>query len=191
MSPISHPQPLAPEAEVKENDRSPIRPPCVSGRSGCGSAQGDVGIDHHLDQLLEADLAASSRAPASPCRVAQQQIDLGRAIELRVDRRRAAASPGPAWSKAISTNSSTRVRLAGADDVVVRLRPAGASATWPGRSRRRSPSRAWRPGCPAAAPSARPSLIRATPCVILRVTNSRPRRGDSWLNRMPEQANRP
>ena len=26
------------------------------------------------------------------------------------------------------------------------------------------------------------------PWVTLRVTNSRPRRGDSWLNRMPEEA---
>ena len=31
----------------------------------------------------------------------------------------------------------------------------------------------------------------ATVSVILRVTNSRPRRGDSWLNRMPLVAKRP
>ena len=79
-----------------------------------------------------------------------------------------------------------RVALAGGDDVVVRLRPAAASATSPARSRRRSPSRAARRGCRAAAVSASPSLMRATPSVTLRVTNSRPRRGDSWLKRMPE-----
>ena len=28
--------------------------------------------------------------------------------------------------------------------------------------------------------------MRATPSVTLRVTNSMPRRGDSWLNRMPD-----
>ena len=34
-----------------------------------------------------------------------------------------------------------------------------------------------------------PALIRATARVILRVTNVSPRRGDSWLNRMPLTAN--
>ena len=38
---------------------------------------------------------------------------------------------------------------------------------------------------------ASPSLIRATPSVTLRVTNSMPRRGDSWLNRIPLTANSP
>ena len=33
-----------------------------------------------------------------------------------------------------------------------------------------------------------PSLMRATAWETLRVTNSGPRRGDSWLNRMPEEA---
>ena len=36
-----------------------------------------------------------------------------------------------------------------------------------------------------------PSLIRVAPRVTLRVTNDSPRRGLSWLKRMPEQANRP
>ena len=32
-----------------------------------------------------------------------------------------------------------------------------------------------------------PALILAAWEVIFRVTNSKPRRGDSWLKRMPEQ----
>ncbi|MCY1463240.1 hypothetical protein D9M71_811080 [compost metagenome] len=38
---------------------------------------------------------------------------------------------------------------------------------------------------PSSSLSCRPSLILATVSVILRVTNSRPRSGDSWLNKMP------
>ena len=38
---------------------------------------------------------------------------------------------------------------------------------------------------PKSMQSSLPSLILATESVILRVTNSRPRRGDSWLNKMP------
>ena len=60
-----------------------------------------------------------------------------------------------------------------------------AGAVSPARSRRRSPSRGARRGCRATSVSASPSLMRATPSVTLRVTNSRPRRGDSWLNSMP------
>ncbi len=37
-------------------------------------------------------------------------------------------------------------------------------------------------------PSCTPSAIRATACETLRVTNSGPRRGDSWLNRIPDEA---
>ena len=36
--------------------------------------------------------------------------------------------------------------------------------------------------------SCSPSAIAATAIDTLRVTNSGPRRGDSWLNRMPELA---
>ena len=36
-----------------------------------------------------------------------------------------------------------------------------------------------------------PRLIRAAARVIFLVTNSKPRLGDSWLNRMPEQAKIP
>jgi hypothetical protein len=37
----------------------------------------------------------------------------------------------------------------------------------------------------------RPNLMRAKALVILRVTKVSPRRGDSWLKRMPFTANRP
>ena len=70
-------------------------------------------------------------------------------------------------------------------------RPAAASATSPARSRAHGPSRAWRPDCRARSSRARPSLMRATPSVTLRVTNSMPRSGLSWLNRMPLLACRP
>ena len=33
--------------------------------------------------------------------------------------------------------------------------------------------------------------MRAAASVILRLTNSRPRRGDSWLKRIPDTAKRP
>src|ERR671936_1925915 len=36
-----------------------------------------------------------------------------------------------------------------------------------------------------------PCAMRATACVIFRLTNSVPRRGDSWLKAMPPQVNRP
>ena len=72
-----------------------------------------------------------------------------------------------------------------------RARRAGASATWPARSRRRNPSRAGRRGCRASSLSSSPPAMRATPWVTLRVTNSSPRRGLSWLKSMPDEACRP
>ena len=39
--------------------------------------------------------------------------------------------------------------------------------------------------------SCSPALIRAAARVILRVTNVSPRRGDSWLKRIPFTANMP
>ena len=41
---------------------------------------------------------------------------------------------------------------------------------------------------PTARTFCRPSAIRATARVTFRVRNSYPRRGDSWLKRMPEHA---
>ena len=72
-----------------------------------------------------------------------------------------------------------RVRLAGGDHVVARARPAAASATWPRRSRRRSPSRAAASRLPSRSSSSRPSLMRATPWVTLRVDELEAARGDS------------
>ena len=148
-----------------------------------------VGVDHHRDEVLEVDRRLPSEALPGLGGVAHQQVDLGRADEGadrcgrarpgRGPRARRPAPPGarPCWSRRWPRRSPP-------------ARPAGASATWRRRSRRRSPSRAARRGCPACSVSARPSLMRATPSVTLRVTNSRPRRGDSWLKRIPEQAKR-
>ena len=44
---------------------------------------------------------------------------------------------------------------------------------------------------PNTTSSCKPSVIRATALVTLRVTNSIPRRGPSWLNKMPEHAYSP
>ncbi len=80
------------------------------------------------------------------------------------------------------------VALSGRDDVVVGACPAAASST----SRARNPPAYPQSRCASRFPrfsaSASPSLMRATPSVTLRVTNSSPRRGDSWLKRMPETA---
>ena len=70
-------------------------------------------------------------------------------------------------------------------------RAAGASATSPRRTPSRSPSRAARRGCRDRGARCSPLRIDATRRVTLRVTNVPPRRGDSWLNRIPLQANRP
>ena len=72
-----------------------------------------------------------------------------------------------------------RVAHAGRDDVVVRLvllqhQPHRADVV-----AGEAPVALARRDCRATSESARPSLIRATPSVTLRVTNSRPRRGDS------------
>ena len=67
-------------------------------------------------------------------------------------------------------------------------RPAGASATSPRRTPGHSPSRAGRPGCPCRGAARSPARIAAMPRVTLRVTNVPPRRGDSWLNRIPLEA---
>ena len=64
---------------------------------------------------------------------------------------------------------------------------AGASATSLPRSPWRSPSRAGRRGCRDAARSSSPSLIAAACQVILRVTNSRPRRGELEITSRPRR----
>ena len=85
----------------------------------------------------------------------------------------------PTWPNATSTSSTHRVTLARRDRRSRRPCPAAASSTSRGRSRRQSPNRACASRLPRRSSFGSPSLIRATPSVTLRVTNSNPRRGDS------------
>ena len=168
-----------------------LRPADLGLRALGSTAAGEpsqVGVDHHRDHLLERDLgrpAELARALRASPRAGRPRPGGGSARRSR----RTARQSRPTWLNAssherrapcASRRSRSRSRAA---------RPAGASATSRARSRPRSPSRAARRGCRGAARSRSPSLMRATPSVILRVTNSRPRRGDSWLKRMPETAN--
>ena len=146
-----------------------------------------VGLDHHGRPDRGSRPRAANRAPSAPSPGPPPAGRPRPGARSARQSRRAAPSPvrrprrraGTARARHGSHPSTRRSR---------RARPAGASATWPGRSRRHSPSPAGRRGC--RAPACRASLwaMRATPCVTLRVTNSRPRRGDSWLKRMPEEA---
>ena len=132
-----------------------------------------------VHQLGEGDLRLPAEHLARALRrVADQQVDLGRAEEplvlhdvvarsrARRARTRARRTRGPSGSRPVEI------------DEVARRRPAAASTTSPRRSRRRSPSRAAPRGCRDAARCRCPSLMRATPWLTLRSTNSSPRRGE-------------
>ena len=84
-----------------------------------------------------------------------------------------------------------RVLLAGGDHEILGRRPAAASSTASARSPWRGPSRAARRCCPCRGSPPAPCAMLARPRVILRVTKVSPRRGLSWLNRMPLQAYMP
>ena len=96
------------------------------------------------------DLRCPSELLARLGRVAHEQVDLGRAFEARRPvRTNSVQSSYPAHRRGDLEELPDGVGLTGGDDVVVGDRPAGASATWPRRSRRRSPSRARSRGCRA------------------------------------------
>ena len=70
---------------------------------------------------------------------------------------RASSNPAPHGRRPLPGNSRTECVSFCGNHVIVRLRPAAASATSPPRTPSRSPSRAWRPGCPdSSCPAARP-----------------------------------
>ena len=119
--------------------------------------------------------------------VADQQIDFGGPEEPLVDHD-VVFVVSPRCPKATAQNSRTLCVSPRADDVVVGFGSAAASATWHRRSRRRKPQSRFASRFPRASLGLRPSLIWAHRGLILRVTNSRPRRGLSWLNRMPDEA---
>ena len=157
------------------------RVPCVLERSLL-PRELEIVLGHHGDERPRTRRAApAERLRAlleSPCRCRPRPDEIAR-VDLDVlaaSRARRAETPPRANSR---TESTLRWRRRSR-----RARPAGASATSPRRSRPRSPSRASRPGCRGRA-SLQPGLMRAAARVILRVTKVSPRRGDSWLKRMP------
>ena len=146
----------------------------------------EVGREHQPDQLVERRASASSRAARAALDASPQQlVDLGRAEVARVDPHVAPPSRGRPARTRPRTNSRTRVHLAGRDDVVVRL---GLLEHQPHRLdvlRRVAPVAPRVEVAEVQRARSCPLRIAATPRVTLRVTNVPPRRGDSWLNRMP------
>ena len=121
-------------------------------------------------------------------RVADEQVDLGRPHEARVLH----DVSGPVVDADLGERDveqlADRVRLAGGDDVVVGLvllqHPPHRLDVVAGEAPvALGVEVAQRDACPAGR-----ARCAATAIDTLRVTNSGPRRGDSWLNRMPEQA---
>ena len=128
-----------------------------------------VGVNHPVNKRREVDRWRSSRAPCGPWHGSPSSRSTSAGPDEALVLDRVLRQSSPTWSKAIRTKSRNRVRLAGRD---ARSRPAASCwsiSHMPRRSRRRSPSRARRPGCRAAARVCSPSLIRATASVILRV----------------------
>ena len=80
-----------------------------------------VGVHHHLDELGEADFGLPAELGAGLRRVADEQIDLGRAEELVVDDDVVLVVRARRCANATSHELAHRVRLAGGDDVVVGL----------------------------------------------------------------------
>ena len=120
--------------------------------------------------------------------VADEVIDLGGAQELRIELHVLAGIETGVGERHVH-QLADRMALAGRDDVVVRLvllqhqpHRAHVVAGEAPVALRVEIAEMQRVG--------EPELDAATPSVTLRVTNSRPRRGDSWLKRMPETANR-
>ena len=158
--------------------------------SGGGSAANarQISVDHHLHERAEVYVGRPSERAfafeASPMsdRLLPAGETAGPGERISASRARRARRRSP---RARAPNGSRRWQSRSR-----RPSSAAASSTSRGRSRRRNPSRACASRLPRPSVSARPSLMRATPSVTLRVTNSRPRRGDSWLKRMPETAKR-
>ncbi len=96
----------------------------------------------------------------------------------------------PTCAKAASQNSRTEwpspvasTKSSGSSCWSIRHMPSTYSGAKPqSRTASRLPSVTW---------SSTPASMAATALVILRVTKFSPRRGDSWLNRIPETANSP
>ncbi len=165
---------------------------------------GQICVDHHLDQLAERDTRAPAQLLASFRGVPQQQVDFCGAEELRVNRdqqlsRRlspCSLAPGPdpcsrSPARANASSQNSRMCVSRGRDHEV----------FSGLGLQHQPHRldivtgkAPVTPCvevPNASGTVRPFLSSATALVILRVTKVSPRRGDSWLNRIPLTANSP
>ncbi len=140
-----------------------------------------------VTRLGEVDLGAPAQHLARLGRLADQQVDLGRAQEALVDDD-VLLPVEPGRLEGQPAQLAHLVGLPGRDDVVagrvlLEHEPHGAHVVGGV-----APVALARRDCPSASFSSSLCAMRATPCVTLRVTNSRPRRGDSWLNRMPDEA---
>ena len=134
----------------------PLRPRCSTWTRSASTIS--------LHQVVEAGLVAPAEACRAPCRVAEQQVDLGRAEIARVDlapapRRCAASMPFSSTPSPLPRDARGRRRRRRARRTRARCgsrrsrarsrpaRPAAASATCPRHSRGHGPSRAWRRDC--------------------------------------------
>src|SRR5215217_354219 len=148
---------------------SQTRLPSQKARSGIVSAreQPHVGVDHQPDQLLEVGARLPPEHALGLGRVADEQVDLGGTLERIVD---------------------LHVRLPVQAGVVERDLDAAPH----GVRRARRDHEVLRNVLLEHQPHRLDVVLRIAPVaacqVILRVTNSSPRRGLSWLNRIPEQS---
>jgi hypothetical protein len=171
------------------DDRARSRP---SGRPGWRHARRpradalEIRVHHHRHQPLE----VHARLPAELCAglggVADQVVHFGGPEELRVGAMVCFCQSRPACPNAVSRGPRPSA-LCRWRSRSRRARPAAASATSPADVVAGEAPVAMRVEVAEASVSVRPSLMRATPSVTLRVTNSMPRRGDSWLKRMPDR----
>ena len=120
-----------------------------------------VRVDHHGHEAGEVDLAlpAQHRVRPLPGRRPEGRPRRDGGTSRRSPR--AAPSRGRPPRRPARQSSRTEWVSPGRDDVVIGRCPAAASATWRGRSRRRSPSRAGRRGCRGTA--CRPGRGRCAP----------------------------
>ena len=119
-------------------------------RLGAGRERLQVGADHHLHDLLEGGPRLPAQLPLRLRRVRDQLLDIRRARQVGIDPDVIVGLQADAGEGGFD-EIPDRVGDARADDVVVRVPAAGASATSPRRTPSRSPSHGGRPGCPAPA----------------------------------------
>ena len=177
---------------------------CMCARAG----DLEVCLDHLAHQLVEAGLRPPAQLRPAPSCVAQQRLDLGRAEVARVHlHEHAAAAAVDALLRrrprlatrchaelaaaALVTNSRTEccspvAMTKSSGCVLLQHQPLGLHVV-----SRVAPVALGVQVAEVQALRSSPSLMRASPRVILRVTNVSPRSGDSWLKRMPLQANMP